>query len=162
MLTFTKSITIISPDISSDIYKIIKKNKLNFKNRKYKKTDIKRFNIVIVTAPSIKLQKSIFKESKNYSKCLCNCVDSKEYSDIIFPSFIKKGDLNITISTNGNSPAFTKQFKKYLEQQIPQDIDIFLKELGRLREELPKGGKRMKLFNKQVKHYLQHQHPTIH
>ena len=154
MLEFTKNITILSPDISKDIKKIIKKCNLKYIKKTYKKTDIKKFKIVIVTAPSINLQKKIFQESKNYSKCLCNCVDSKKYSNIIFPAFIKKGDLTITISTNGTSPAFTKQFKRYLKNHIPKDINIFLKQMKLLRKELPKGNKRMKLFNKKVKYYL--------
>ena len=155
ILQFTNDITIISPKINKNIKKIAKTHNLNIKYRKYKKKDIKRYNILIVTANNIKLQKNIYKQTKTIPNKFCNCVDSKKYSNIIFPAIIKKDNLTITISTDGLSPAFAKQFKDYIETIIPSNIDIFLKELSTLREALPKGEKRMKKLSKKVKKYIE-------
>ena len=154
LLEFTQDLSIIASEISKDMYKTIKKYNLNFEKRDYKIGDIKDFAIVIVAVNSIILQAKIFEESKQY-KCLCNSVDSVEYCDFIFPSYIKKDDLTIAISTSGSSPAFAKHFKLYLQKLIPESIDDFLKEMKNLRKSLPKGKKRMKMLDEKAKNYIQ-------
>jgi len=37
----------------------------------------------------------------------------------MFPSYIKKDDLTIAVSTNGSSPAVAKHLRKYLQDLIP-------------------------------------------
>jgi precorrin-2 dehydrogenase/sirohydrochlorin ferrochelatase len=85
---------------------------------------------------------------------LCNCVDLQQYCDFIFPSYIKKGDLTVAISTSGSSPAFSRNFKQYLLNLIPNGVEDFLKELKELRTTMPKGKERMQFFDKKVKDYI--------
>jgi precorrin-2 dehydrogenase/sirohydrochlorin ferrochelatase len=154
LLNFTSNITIISPIIKKKMLKTIKKYNLKVKYRRYKKKDIKKYNIIVVTANSLKIQKQIYKQTNKLTNTFCNCVDSKEYSNIIFPSLIKTKHLTISISTDGISPAFSKQFRQYLENFIPKDIDKFLNDLSIIRQKLPKGKKRMEILNKKVEDYL--------
>jgi len=55
-------------------------------------------------------------------------VDSVDYCDFIFPSYIKKDDLTIAVSTSGASPAMAKHLRRYLQNLIPQNIGEFLQE----------------------------------
>ncbi len=154
LIKFTKNITILAPEAKYNIYKLIKKYNLTFHQKEYERGDIDNFDIVIIATNDIKLQEEIFKESRE-KKILVNSVDNKKFCDFIFPSFIKKDNLTIAISTNGVSPAFAKKFRLYLEDKIPEDIEKFLKELKYLREYLPKGEERMKKFAKLVDDYFE-------
>ncbi len=153
LLDFTQNISIISPKFSDKMIEKINKYNLKFENRVYKTDDIKEFNIVIVAVDNINLQGQIFEESKQY-KCLCNCVDSVEYCDFIFPSYIKKDDLTIAISTSGNSPALAKHLKIYLKKLIPDGISDFLKQMKDFRKTMPKGKERMQFLDKKAKEYI--------
>jgi precorrin-2 dehydrogenase/sirohydrochlorin ferrochelatase len=153
LLDFTKNIKIIAPYFTKDMKKLIKKNNLKFENRKYVKNDLKKITIIIVAIDDIPLQKKIYKQSKKYN-CLCNSVDSVKYCDFIFPSYIKKDDLTIAISTAGSSPAFAKYFKSFLDEVIPKDIGNFLKKMKNYRKTLPKGKKRMQFLEKKAKKYI--------
>ncbi len=153
LLDFTKDISIIANNFSNDMLTEIKKKNLNYKKRIYKTDDIKDFAIVVVAVDDIALQSEIYEESKKYN-CLCNAVDSTKYCDFIFPSYIKKDDLTIAISTSGSSPAMAKHLKLYLQNLIPNGISEFLKEMKYLRETIPKGKERMKMFDKKVKEYI--------
>ncbi|WP_418186897.1 precorrin-2 dehydrogenase/sirohydrochlorin ferrochelatase family protein [Aliarcobacter lanthieri] len=153
LLNFSSNITLIAKKYSSEIKTLIDENNLTYFQKKYEKTDIKFFDVVIVAVDDFDLQESIYFESRDYN-ILCNCVDLQKYCDFIFPSYIKKGDLTIAISTSGSSPAFAKNFKKYLLKIIPDNIDDFLKELKSLRTSLPKGKERMQFFDKKVKDYI--------
>lgn len=153
LLDFTNNIALISKEFSEKILKIIKENGLKYYQKEYQKGDIKGFDIVIVAIDDIKLQKDIYNEAKSLH-ILCNAVDSVKYCDFIFPSYIKKGDLIISVSTSGSSPAVAKYLRRYIQKKIPNDIDNFLKKLKHLREVFPKGKARMKFFDEMVKRYF--------
>lgn len=153
LLDFTPNISVVSLEVCDEMKREIEEKNLHFEKRGYKKGDIKEFAVVIVAIDDIPLQAEIFKESKEY-KCLCNCVDSSEYCDFIFPSYIKSGDLTVAISTSGASPAVAKQLKAYIKSLIPSDIGEFLQEMKKLRESLPKGRERMKMLEMKAKEYF--------
>lgn len=153
LLDFTSDISIIALELSDDMKRVIEKNNLNFEKRGYQKGDIKDFAVVIVAVDDIPLQAEIFAESKNYN-CLCNSVDSVDYCDFIFPSYIKKDDLTIAVSTSGASPAVAKHLRKYLQELIPSSIGKFLQEMKDLRKSLPKGKERMKMLDKKAEDYI--------
>jgi len=153
LLDFTHNITIITPLVSSDMQEIINQNSLQCYTRSYETGDIKDFDIVIAAISDIPLQQIIFEESRNY-RCLYNCVDIKECCDFIFPSYIKKGDLTIAISTSGSSPALTKQLRIYFQEKIPDSIKDFLEEMKNYRDTMPKGKQRMQFLESKAKQYL--------
>ena len=154
LLDFTKDISLISLNYSQDMLSIIKNNGLDYEVRGYVKGDIKDHAVVIVAVDDIPLQSEIFIESKQYS-CLCNSVDSVDYCDFIFPSYIKKDDLTIAVSTSGASPAMAKRIRMFLEDTIPNGIGDFLKEMKELRKTLPKGKQRMKMLDEKAKNHIQ-------
>ena len=154
LLDFTKDIDLIAQEFSDEILKKITENALNFEQRGYEKGDISEYAIVIIAVDDIALQAEIFEESKQY-KCLCNAVDSVDYCDFIFPSYIKKDDLTIAVSTSGASPAMAKHLRRYLQNLIPQSIGEFLQEMRGLRERLPKGKERMKMLDEKAKKYIE-------
>ncbi len=153
LLDFTKDITIIALELSDEMSSRIEKENLKYEKRAYEVGDIKDASVVIVAVDDIPLQAEIFKESKEYN-CLCNSVDSVDYCDFIFPSYIKKDDLTIAISTSGASPAMAKHLKLYLKDLIPDSISEFLKEMKGLRKTLPKGKERMKMLDKKARNYI--------
>ncbi len=153
LVDFTKEITIITKELSLEANTIIKENCLTLHQRAYREGDIDDFDIVIVATDGIELHRSIYEESRG-SRVLVNSVDDTAYCDFIFPSYIKKGDLTISFSTSGASPAFAKQIRAYFQNIIPDNIDEFLTEMKRLRTALPKGRERMEKFENMVKEYI--------
>jgi len=153
LLDFTHDIDIIALDYSDEMLDRISKEELNYQERAYQVGDIKNYSIVIIAVDDIPLQSEIYKESKEYT-CLCNSVDSVEYCDFIFPSYIKKDDLTIAISTSGSSPAMAKHLKLYLRKLIPDSISEFLQEMKLLRKTIPKGKERMLMLDKKAENYI--------
>jgi len=153
LLEFTHNITIISPEFSADILDKIDSNALESFQREYICGDIKGFDIIVAAINDISLQEEIYFESRS-QRCLYNCVDIKKYCDFIFPSYLKKGELTISISTNGNSPSFSKYFRIYLEKHIPNSVIEFLIEMKNYRKIMPKGQERMKFLEDKTKKYF--------
>ncbi len=154
LLDFTSNIKIIAPLFCDNMKKMIDKHNLNFEKRVYEKTDINNFGVVVVAIDDIALQEEIYKEAKLLPNCLINSVDSVKYCDFIFPSYIKKDDLTIAVSTSGSSPAMAKQLRIYLQKLIPNSIGQFLKEMKGYRKTMPKGKERMEFLDKKAQKYI--------
>ena len=159
LLDFTRDITVIAPELSSQMQDRITKEGLSLIKRAYRKGDIAEAAVVVVAVDNIALQEEIFKESKHYH-CLCNAVDSVDYCDFIFPSYVKKGDLTVAVSTSGASPALAKHLRRFLEKTIPSGISAFLDEMKQLRSILPKGKERMKMLDAKAQEYIEKEFKT--
>ncbi|HKO19571.1 MAG TPA: hypothetical protein VJU82_11870, partial [Acidobacteriaceae bacterium] len=53
-----------------------------------------------------------------------------------FPSVVRRGDLQIAISTAGASPALAQRLRKEINELLPLDTGDWLTELGNLRREV--------------------------
>ncbi len=154
LLDFTQEITVIAPELSQQMKDGIAANNLTLHRRVYHKGDISDYDIIIIAVDDIALQAEIFDESKQY-RCLVNAVDSVDYCDFIFPSYMKRDDLTIAISTSGASPAMAKHLRRYLEKMIPESISEFLQEMKQLRRTLPKGKERMQMLDQKAQKYIE-------
>ena len=154
LLDFSQDITILATKIDKQIYSLAKSHNLNTIEKSYQVGDIDGFDIVIVATDTIDLHKKIYSESRGKG-ILVNSVDDTRYCDFIFPSYIKRGDLIISFSTSGASPAFAKHIKRYFQNIIPPETEEFLKKMKRLRETLPKGRERMREFDKMAKEFIE-------
>ncbi len=67
---------------------------------------------------------------------ICNAVDDPPYCDFYFGSVLRRGDLQIAISTAGQSPALAQRLRRELEAQLPADLGPWLAALGELRREV--------------------------
>jgi len=153
LLDFTTNIELIAREFNDDIKLLIDKNKLKHIEKEYEVGDIVSFDIIIAAIDDINLQKGIYTESRDYN-CLCNCVDVQKYCDFIFPSYVKKGDLTIAISTSGTSPAMAKYLRIFISNIIPNSIVDFLSSMKNLRKTMPKGKKRMEFLDNKAKNYI--------
>jgi precorrin-2 dehydrogenase/sirohydrochlorin ferrochelatase len=153
LVDFTQEIRVVAKEFSDDFSSFAKQHNIEMQERFYKVGDIDGFDIVIVATDTVYLHKAIFEESRN-SRILVNSVDDTAYCDFIFPSYVKRGELTISISTSGASPALAKRLRAYIEKLIPTSMERFLIEMKELRKTMPKGRERMKFFEEKTEKYI--------
>ncbi len=80
-----------------------------------------------------------------------NSVDDIPNCDFFFGSVVSRGDLQIAISTAGESPALAQRLRREIDEQLPQDLGPWLAQLGELRREVlathPRGEERSLLLH---------------
>ena len=160
LVDFTNNITVITKETSDDFLHFATKHNIAIEKRAYKKGDIEGFDIVIVATDTVEIHKEIYEESRN-TRILVNSVDNTAYCDFIFPSYIKRGDLTISISTGGASPAMAKRLRQYIEKLIPSTVAKFLEEMRELRKTMPKGEERMRFFEEKTEKFIAKHFKTI-
>lgn len=62
-----------------------------------------------------------------------NAADQPDLCDFYLGSIVNKGSLKIAISTNGKSPVLAKRMREYFTEVIPNDIEVSLDILNKLR-----------------------------
>ena len=65
-----------------------------------------------------------------------NSVDDPPHCDFYFGSVVRRGDLQIAISTAGESPAFAQRLRREIDARLSADIGPWLKNLGEFRREV--------------------------
>jgi len=153
LIDFSTEIMVISKELSPEFQSFALAHNIHIEQRAYQVGDINGYDIVIVATDTAVLHKAIYEESRA-TRVLVNSVDNTAYCDFIFPSYIKKGDLTVSVSTSGASPALAKRLRVYLEKIIPTEIESFLKEMRNLRKTLPKGKDRMQFFEEKTDRFM--------
>ncbi|MBF0210390.1 MAG: bifunctional precorrin-2 dehydrogenase/sirohydrochlorin ferrochelatase [Desulfamplus sp.] len=99
----------------------------------YDSDDLDSIFIVVGATDNMVLNKKIAADAKA-KQILCNIADFPEGSSFVLPSIVQRGDLVITVSTSGNSPAFAKKLRKELELQFGDEYAAFLTIMGKIRK----------------------------
>lgn len=63
-----------------------------------------------------------------------NVVDDPELCSFIVPSVVRRGPLQVAISTGGRSPAFAKFVRRHLEQVVGDEFGDLAELAGRMRD----------------------------
>lgn len=134
-LNFNKSVTVVSKQLLNKFYdlegdiKIIKDD--------YKEMYIKNASLIVAATNNRELNMEIGLYCREKKK-LVNVVDNAEVSNFTVPSYIKRGDLLISISTGGKSPSLSSKIKKELEEIYTEDYEEYLNVLGDIRKKVIK------------------------
>ncbi len=70
---------------------------------------------------------------------LCNVVDVPELCDFYYPAVVRRGSLQVAISTGGESPALAQRLRKELESQFGPEYADWVAELGKVRKRILNG-----------------------
>jgi precorrin-2 dehydrogenase/sirohydrochlorin ferrochelatase len=130
------AVTVIAPQANEAIAELAAAGELIWHQRAYLPGDITSETFLVVTATNVpSVNRAVYLEATSKS-ILCNAVDDPPYCDFYFPSIVKRGDLQIAISTAGASPALAQRLRKELNAALPLDLGAWLEELGNLRREV--------------------------
>ncbi len=98
---------------------------------------LKKYNLVFIASNNQELNSYYVQECKKRS-IFCNVITNPHEGHFSLPALIQRGDLLLTLSTNGQSPALTKALKADLENFIQDSYVELCDFLGRLRPQILK------------------------
>lgn len=137
-LEFNKNVTIVSKQILNKFYDL--KGNIKIIKDDYKEIYIKDASVIIAATNNRELNMEIGLYCRAKNK-LVNVVDNIEISNFTVPSYIKRGDLLISVSTGGKSPSLSSKIKKEIEERYTEDYEEYLNVLGDIRKKVIKNTK---------------------
>ncbi len=128
-------VTVVSPQVEDKLQHLSKKTGITIKQRPYRSTDLDRMFLVIGATDDEDLNQQISEDAQRVNM-LCNIADRPGACNFILPAIVQRGDLVVTVSTSGKSPAFAKKLKKDLENEFGEEYTAFLCLMGAVRKKL--------------------------
>ena len=146
-LAFGKTVKVVSNKFIDEFYKL--KDKIEMIEDIYKEEHIKNSFIVVAATNNKEINERIGICCRKSGK-LVNVVDDIELSNYTVPSYIKRGDLLISISTGGKSPSLSSKIKKELEEKYDDSYEEYINILGKMRKEIIKNNEDISLRKKEA------------
>ncbi|HEX9199303.1 MAG TPA: bifunctional precorrin-2 dehydrogenase/sirohydrochlorin ferrochelatase [Acidobacteriaceae bacterium] len=128
-------ITVIAPAASERIVAMAEAGEVVWHKREYAAGDLAGQFLVVAATNIPAVNRAVFAEAEA-TGVLINAVDDPPFCDFYFPSVVRRGDLQIAISTAGASPALAQRLRKEINALLPLDTGDWLAELGNLRREV--------------------------
>jgi len=121
--------------LTPELREMVKKEEIHFLGQEFKDEYLNNAFMVIAATDDKELNHRVSACARERG-VLVNAVDQPPDCDFIVPSILKRGDLQIAISTSGKSPALARRIRKGLERQFGEEYGTFLTMMGRLRKEI--------------------------
>ena len=126
---------VVAPHARPEIRQLAADGKLEWVQRPFAVADLDGSFLVIAATDSPEINALVYQGSVERG-ILANSVDDIPHCDFYFGSVVSRGDLQIAISTAGQSPAVAQRLRREIDEQLPQDLGPWLENLGQLRREV--------------------------
>jgi len=129
------SVEVVAPEATAQIRQWAKAGVIAWNQRAFQPGDLEGKFLVVVATSSRDVNKRVFTEA-HARGILCNAVDDPSNCDFYYPAVVRRGDLQIAISTAGQSPALAQRIRQELEKKFGPEYESWVVSLGKQREEL--------------------------
>lgn len=129
------NVTVVAPHANEEIQRLASQNAIRLSARIFLPGDLEEIFLAIAATSDPEVNRLVFLESQQRG-VLCNSVDDPPHCDFYFPSVVRRGDLQVAISTAGESPALAQRLRVDLEESLDARLGDWLRELGDLRRKI--------------------------
>jgi uroporphyrin-III C-methyltransferase/precorrin-2 dehydrogenase/sirohydrochlorin ferrochelatase len=126
---------VVAPEARKEIRALAAEGRLEWIPRAFVPADLDGNFIAIAATSSPEVNAKVYRSAVARG-ILCNSVDDIPNCDFFFGSVVSRGDLQIAISTAGESPAVAQRLRREIDEQLPEDLGLWLASLGQLRREV--------------------------
>ena len=129
LLEFGARVTVISPSLTPHLVRLVDGGRIKHTARKYRPGDLAGAFLAVVATDDGPTNQAVVEEAKSVGVTVNDATD-RDGGDFIFPATLKRGDLTISVSTGGISPALAKQIKDGLADLYGEDFAAILGSLN--------------------------------
>jgi siroheme synthase-like protein len=128
-------VRVVAPDARPEVHALAMDGRIEWIARDYEPADLDAIFLVIAATDQPAVNHAVYEEAVRRG-VLCNAVDDPPFCDFYFGSVVRRGDLQVAISTAGESPALAQRLRHEIDAQLPEDLGPWLTRLGSLRREV--------------------------
>ena len=127
-------ITFIAPEISEEARSLAKEHNHELIEREALPSDFSGAMLVILATNSRTVNSSLAKMlSPDQLVCV---VDESGEGNVTFPATVRRGHLQIAVTSNGSSPKLTRKLKRELEEQFDESWISYTAWLNEMRKKV--------------------------
>jgi precorrin-2 dehydrogenase / sirohydrochlorin ferrochelatase len=128
-------VLVVSPKLSDALSALAAQGVIAYRPRPFRADDVLGCTLVIGATDQPEVNLAVSKAARAHDVWV-NIVDTPEACDFIAPAIVRRGVLQIAISTGGHSPTLAKRIRMQLEEAYGPEYGRLLEKLGRERERI--------------------------
>lgn len=130
---------IVAPALTAALQARVDAGEASWEAREVRPRDVAGAAVVVCATDKRAVNRAVFEEA-SAAGIPVNVVDDPELCSFIVPSVVRRGPLQVAISTGGRSPAFAKFMRLHLEQAIGEEFGVLAELAGRMRDRAREAG----------------------
>ncbi|HDR7513402.1 NAD(P)-binding protein [Bacillus mobilis] len=124
-------IIVISPELDTNLVKLVEEKQIRWYQREYEKSDIQGAFLVVAASGDAVLNEQVAEDSAENQ--LVNVITNPESGNVHFPAAIHRGLLNVAVSTGGASPKLAKKIRDDIANKYDEAYESYLDFLYEVR-----------------------------
>lgn len=130
------TITVVSPQVTEKIRQFANDGKIRWLDKAVAAEDLKTALLIFAATDDSELNQKVKQAAKAHQ--LVTIADDREKSDFHVPAQMKRGKLNIAVSTGGASPILARKICQQLEEKFDEGYVSYLEFLFQARRKIIK------------------------
>lgn len=126
---------VVAPEAREEVRALAVEGRIEWVRRAFEPADLDGNFVAIAATDAPEVNAEVYRAAVERG-ILCNSVDDIPHCDFFFGSVVSRGELQIAISTGGESPAVAQRLRREIDGQLPEDLGPWLEKLGELRREV--------------------------
>ena len=139
LLSCKAQVSVISPVLTEELQLQHVSGGIEWIDREFRQGDLARAFLVIAATDDEETQKQVYEEA-DANNLLLNVADVPQRCNFILPATARQGDLAISVSTAGKSPALARKIRMELEKRYGPEYRVLVDILGAIRTQVLASG----------------------
>ncbi|HYS15429.1 MAG TPA: bifunctional precorrin-2 dehydrogenase/sirohydrochlorin ferrochelatase [Candidatus Binatia bacterium] len=125
-------VTVVSPAVTPGLAALVASGRIVNRARSFRGSDLRGCALAVATTGDPFVDAAVAEMARRW-RVLVNVVDRPEQCDFILPSVLRRGELQIAVSTGGRSPALAREIRRRLEKLFGPEYAELIARVGHER-----------------------------
>jgi uroporphyrin-III C-methyltransferase/precorrin-2 dehydrogenase/sirohydrochlorin ferrochelatase len=134
-------VSVVAPDLVAGLEALIDLGRIDVVRRPFEPGDVEGAFVVVAATDDPEANAAVAAAARARG-ILVNAADDPANCDFVTPAVVRRGDVQIAITTGGRSPALARHLRERLERQVPPEYGLLAEALGQVRDDLQRAGAR--------------------
>ena len=135
LLAAGADVTVIAPDAASHVRELAQDHSLTWHERPYRDGEARDYFLTVAATSDEAVNEQVSRDAREAGR-LVNVVDVPDLSNIYASAVVRRGELQIAVSTSGACPALAKRLREEMESRFPASYGPLLSRMRVFRADL--------------------------
>ena len=129
LLACAARVTVVSPALTPELAALAETGCIDHRRRSFRRADVRGCVVAIAATGRPHVDGAVATAARRH-RAFVNVVDRPEACDFIFGSVLRRGELQIAVSTGGRSPALAREIRRRLEPVFGPEYAALVDRIG--------------------------------
>jgi precorrin-2 dehydrogenase / sirohydrochlorin ferrochelatase len=125
-------VRLVSPSLTSALRALVASGSVEHRARRFRRVDVCGCVLAVAATGAAHVDDAVAQACQR-QRVLVNVVDRPARCDFIYGSVLRRGELQVAVSTGGRAPALAREVRRRLESALAEDYAMLVEQVGRAR-----------------------------